>query len=318
MRKIIAFTVLNIIIIIHIFGCTGDGPNSIPEATTLIFQQNPSWSDPGIMYFYNAGITSYGIDRARVNDKYRGIVRYNINQNEYSVVLQYGITPYVCTSNDLVVCQYQNVSGPIYIINHGVASIVDENENWGWRVDPCINYDGTYYAWESRDIDHNAGIWIYNVNDSSYYYIGAGAFPVWKKNCNTIMFRRINDDNNSELIEYNSDTLEYSVVYTIPVDSRYLCGDYSPDDSKVVYCSVASSTPEYAIVIIDILSKSSIIINHHYAKGLSWGIGGIVYGNGCRDIDNNGCGVLWIINPSTLEYRQLTERLQFTGSEYLE
>ena len=310
---------ISILIIIFICSCSEEENILNHSGFGPTYHSYPSWFSVSEITFKNHGFIRVSpsgggdVDPSKI-----GIYVYNLDNEDYSLLVPYGDQPNSSSGSGFLTCTLNNA---IVILNNGNTSILNYSPS-GDRRFPSVNMDGSQIAWSERfnplgpEFD---GVWIHHTDTDSTVCLGRGVITTW----NRILSDRLaliifNFENKRMLCEYDvSENAIIDTLYTSPSENyeiRYF--SYSPDSRKIVMSIIDINIENSGIWILDIDTKSLEKISSHYkVRGISWGERGIIYCRDCDEINDYGCGVIWMIDPVTYNEIQLTDRFQFVNGD---
>jgi len=288
---------------------------------------NPTWIDENTIAFESKGAKSVGPGWLSIVPENRGVVGYNLSSGEYEMLIPEGLSPNANYLGNVVAGFQGNNTSPISVWTpQGLVSIGD-TEEWQRRSKVCVNHDGTKLGWRNISLGHDIGVWIYSLPTLEYLFVGTpdsddegssndSSNPVWHPVEDILLYSgtwvRGSGDSTiviSSIIEFHFSSGESDTLATLDMGIRSMC--YSPTGNQVALIGAGPNERNHAIFVLDVTSGTYSKIKDHFGRGLSWGERGLVYNNDCGELDDPGCGVLWLLDPSTGESSPITQRFQF-------
>lgn len=323
MKNRISQTSFLVGLVVFLCSCGEDPTTNIfyePVPSVHIY---PTWINESTIAFESEGADSVGPGWLSVVPDNRGIVGYNISTGEFEMLIPDGVSPNANYLGNKVVGFVRNNSSPIVVWNSQEVIFLEEVDDWSRRSKVCVNHDGAYLAWRNVGSDHDIGIWIYSLTNQEYLFVGVpdspsivSSAPVWHPTENTLLYRQTKMDNLPDtkgnidfVVELHLSSGRADTLASLDVGISAM--SYSPDGSKIAVLGRETIEENGGIYILDATLGTYQKISDHRGWGLSWGEMGIVYNNDCGYLDNLGCGVLWLLNPTTGESHPITERFQF-------
>lgn len=275
----------------------------------------PTWVNENTIAFESKGARSVGPGWLSVVPENRGVVGYNLSSGEYEMLIPDGVSPNANYLGNIVVGFQGNNTEPIVTWTPQEIIILEEPDEWARRSKVCVNNNGTYLAWRNIGSGHEIGIWIYSLVHQEYIFVGVpdgndevSSDPVWHPTEDILLYRHTGPGNSS-VVEFSPTSSETDTLTHFNFATQSM--SYSPEGDQIVVFGRGGSESDKGIYILDVVSGAYSKLSNHWGRGLSWGEMGIVYNNACGELDNPGCGVLWLLNPTTGESHPITERFQF-------
>lgn len=269
----------------------------------------PSWVGDSLVAFEDKGVTAIHDNSVEIDPDRAGVIVYNLVSRQHHLVLPHASYPGASRDGDVIVA----VAGHNLVAYvDSTISEIDEVEQWTNRSSIAVDDTGQLLAWRSSGADHAVGVWTFDRHSLQYRFLGRGADPDWKPGQDVVLYRASDGAGTTCLVEYRLGTAHYDTLYRFPATFSGRHFSYSPNGDKVAFFRISTEAAEQGLCTLDITAGEIEQHNGNLGVGLDWNDDGIIYTNGCYEIDNEGCGVLWLLDLDTGQEIQVSDRMQFT------
>jgi WD40 repeat protein len=274
-----------------------------------IAHRRVAWVSEDVLAFENSGAIEMGPGWARIDPELAGVIVWDCQSGDWDVAIPGGVGPSAAEAAGQVVALL-GYGGDLVSYSESQVVIVPESLTWEGRYWLALSRDARAVAWRSYGSDHEVGVWVLDISEGNYTYLGDGIALAFSPTSDRLLYQPRTPGAPASLVLYDLGSAEHDTLFTFPENEGCTHAVFSPDGSRLAYFLTSTDNSRWGLYIRDISTGEQRQYVHARGLGLDWGPRGIVYSNGCTSSDP-GCGVLWLLDPESGIATRLTSRLQF-------
>ena len=307
MKFYIAILAVVFLSVFLVQGCdSGHAPVPIPEPEPeTIYQGFPTWLTEDLILFENHELPGGASNPDSVEIVPGRICALSISTKQVIELGLLGTRPSGQVSLGKAVWFSPDHFGSIVMGDLGGWEEIVGPPSSGWRAGVCLSKSGAYVAWQTMGADSENGLWVLNLQSGTRTFLGSGHSPAWHPFIDIVVYSGSLGGGSPAVLACSGPDWEPEIVGGYPngVFGSYL--SFSPNGQEIAFSNSGSPsddgvwTNRFGFFAPENRIPCSV-------KGLDWGLQGIIFGTGCSEELEPGCGRLWVVDPENWTVEQLT------------